>query len=83
VRIYLDTCCLNRPFDEQINEKIILEKGLEILTRELGASATIRFLRQFENGYGDYTEEREAMLKDVSIDDITTSITKRKNRLTQ
>jgi len=25
VRIYLDTCCLNRPFDEQTDEKVILE----------------------------------------------------------
>jgi len=25
VQIYLDTCCLNRPFDEQIDEKVILE----------------------------------------------------------
>ena len=25
VRIYLDTCCLNRPFDEQAEEKVILE----------------------------------------------------------
>ena len=25
MQIYLDTCCLNRPFDEQIDEKVILE----------------------------------------------------------
>ena len=25
MRIYLDTCCLNRPFDEQTDEKVILE----------------------------------------------------------
>jgi predicted nucleic acid-binding protein len=25
VRIYLDTCCLNRPFDEQTDERVILE----------------------------------------------------------
>ena len=25
MHIYLDTCCLNRPFDEQTDEKVILE----------------------------------------------------------
>ena len=57
----------------------IRQQGLDVLTRELGAVATARFFRQFENGDGDYTEEREALLKDVSIDDITASIAKRKN----
>ena len=56
----------------------IRQRGLEVLTKELGAVATVRFLRQFENGYGDYTEEREALLQDVTIDDITASIAERK-----
>ena len=60
--------------------KEIREKGLEVLTRELGAAATVRFLRQFESGCGDYTEEREELLKDISIDDITATIARRKNR---
>ena len=55
VQIYLDTCCLNRPLDEQTTGE-----------------------NQFENGYGDYTEEREALLHDVTIDDITASIAERK-----
>ena len=25
MKIYLDTCCLSRPFDEQTNERVILE----------------------------------------------------------
>ena len=56
----------------------IRRRGMEALTRELGAVATVRFLRQFENGYGDYTEERETLLKDISIDDIVASIAERK-----
>ena len=60
----------------------IRQRGLEVLTKELGATATVRFLRQFENGFGDYTEEREELLKDVTIDDITASIAERKNRNT-
>ena len=63
--------------------KEIRQKGLDVLTRELGAVATARFLRQFENGYGDYTEERDTLLSDVSIDDITASVAGRKARLPQ
>ena len=58
----------------------IRQRGLEVLTKELGATATVRFLRQFENGFGDYTEEREALLRDLTIDDITASIAERKER---
>jgi len=36
------------------------------------------FIRQFESGKGDYTAEREKSLKDISIDDIVSSIKKRK-----
>ena len=41
------------------------------------------FNRQPENGHGDDTEEREALLKDVSIDDIAASTAKRKNKSMQ
>jgi hypothetical protein len=57
---------------------IIREKGFKALTKELGASGMAMFIRQFENGNGDYTKEREESLKDISIDDIAASIKKRK-----
>jgi hypothetical protein len=60
--------------------KQINERGLEALARELGATATVRFIRQFENGYGDYTKERETLLRDISIDDIVASIAERKQQ---
>ena len=56
----------------------IREKGFDVLTRELGASGMAIFIRQFENGSGDYTEERSELLKDVTIDDIVSSIKNRK-----
>ena len=58
----------------------IREKGFKALTRELGASGMAIFLRQFENGSGNYTEEREETLKDVTIDDIVASIKTRKSK---
>ena len=58
----------------------IREKGFNALTRELGPSGMAIFIRQFENGSGNYTDEREELLKDVTIDDIISSIKKRKGQ---
>ena len=59
---------------------VIRERGFDALVKELGATGMAIFIRLFENGSGDYTEEREATQKDVSIDDIVASIQKRKNQ---
>ena len=60
------------------NLSVIRQAGFKALTKELGATGTVLFIRQFENGYGNYTEERGEMLKDVTLDDIVTSIQERK-----
>ena len=62
------------------NLSAIREKGFNALAKELGLSDMAVFLRQFENGSGDYTEEREELLKDLTIDDIVASINRRKAR---
>ena len=56
----------------------IREKGFNALTKELGSSGMAIFIRQFENGKGNYTEERDELLKDLTIDDIVASIKRRK-----
>jgi len=58
----------------------IREKGLDVLTKELGPSGAAIFIRQFDSGSGDYTEEREDLLQGVTIDDVAASIKKRKER---
>ena len=60
------------------NLRAIREKGFKALTKELGATGMAVFIRQLENGSGDYTKEREESLKDISIDNIVSSIKKRK-----
>jgi len=57
---------------------VIREKGFDALSKELGVSGMAVFIRQLENGSGDYTSEREETLKGVSIDDIVSSIAERK-----
>ncbi|MGK5091235.1 hypothetical protein WDW89_04360 [Deltaproteobacteria bacterium TL4] len=52
----------------------IRQLGFKVLNKELGPVAMIRFLQQFEQGYGNYTEERHQWLDDLSIDEITNEI---------
>lgn len=46
----------------------ITQQAIELLSKELGIVATVRFLGQFTSGYGNYTEEREALFKDLTLD---------------
>ncbi len=48
----------------------IRQLGLEILSRELGPVAMIKFLQQYEIGTGDYSRERHQWLDKITIDDI-------------
>ena len=44
--------------------------GIDVLAKELGALGMALFLLQFDSGYGDYTKERDDLLKDITIDDV-------------
>jgi hypothetical protein len=48
--------------------------GLKVLLEKLGPVGMIRFLQQFETGYGDYTAEREAWLVEVDMDTLVAQI---------
>jgi hypothetical protein len=50
--------------------------GLKALSRELGAVGLVRFLQQFETGYGDYTAERHTWLKERGVSEIVEDIEK-------
>ena len=60
------------------NPNMVRAEGYRVLLQELGAANTANFLRQLENGSGDYTKERQAALDENSIDDIAERIRKRK-----
>ena len=61
------------------NTTLIREKGINVLTKELGLIDTIQFLRLFDAGTGNYTEDRKNLLKDFSVNDIAKSIRKKKH----
>ena len=50
-------------------------KPLNQITQEaIQVVNTVRFLKQFTIGYGDYTVERDALFADMTLDDILTEI---------
>jgi hypothetical protein len=65
------------------NLSAIREKGLKVLKKELGPAGMVYFIRQFYSGSGNYTEERRAMQKNVSINEIADRIKKRKQAAKQ
>lgn len=50
------------------------QKGFRVLVNALGYVDAIRFLKQFDNGSGDYTHERHQWLDQLSLDDIWTDL---------
>ncbi|MBV9295352.1 MAG: hypothetical protein JO145_07230 [Acidobacteriaceae bacterium] len=48
--------------------------ALSILQRELGAEGFARFLHVYRSGHGDYTKERDHILKSATIDDIVEQV---------
>ncbi len=45
----------------------INQLATHILCREMGVVDTIRFINQFNTGYGDYTKEREKLFGNLSL----------------
>ncbi|MDJ0658791.1 MAG: hypothetical protein QNJ42_04805 [Crocosphaera sp.] len=52
----------------------ITEQAIKILSKEMGIADTIRFLNQFSSGYGNYTQERDTIFQDLTLDDILNRI---------
>ncbi len=53
---------------------VITQTAIRLLCQEMGVANTIRFLNQFTTGYGNYTEERDALLAPLTVADIATEI---------
>ena len=49
-------------------------KGFNALVNALGYADAIRFIRQFDNGSGDYTKERHQWLDKLTLEDIWADI---------
>lgn len=56
----------------------INQQAIRLLYKELGVVDAVRFLKQFTQGYGNYTQEREFLFAKKSLDDIVDEIEKRR-----
>jgi hypothetical protein len=54
----------------------ITRQAIDLLSKEMGIVDTVRFLNQFTTGYGNYTEEREDLFKDMTLDEILATMKK-------
>jgi hypothetical protein len=54
-------------------------KGFHALVNALGYADAIRFIRQFDNGSGDYTQERHQWLDKLTLEDIWADIQQRQS----
>ncbi len=52
----------------------ITQEATHVLCKEIGVVNTLRFINQFTIGYGNYTEERKQLFKDMSLNDIISEI---------
>ncbi len=49
-------------------------KGYQVLKEHLGIVGMLKFIQQFDIGSGDYTKERQELLKNPTIDEIKAEI---------
>lgn len=54
-------------------------KGFKALVDTLGYADAIRFIRQFDNGSGDYTKERHQWLDKLTLEDFWADIQQRQH----
>jgi hypothetical protein len=53
------------------NHSELRERGFRALSDALGWVNAVRFLREYDSGSGNYTEERATLLPDVSLEELT------------
>ncbi len=56
----------------------INQQAIRLLYRELGVVNTVRFLKQFIAGWGDYTQEREMLFGGKTLEEIVDEIERRR-----
>ena len=52
----------------------ITHTAIRVLCREIGVANTLRFFGQFTVGYGNYTDERDTIFADMTLDDMIAEI---------
>jgi hypothetical protein len=56
----------------------VTAKAIALLCREIGPVNTARFINHFSNGFGNYTEERDSLLGNPTVEDLVKEIEARR-----
>lgn len=65
------------PKNERMTPVELTRKGFKALVEALGYADAVRFIRQFDPGSGDYTEERHRWLDTLTVDEVFEEIKSR------
>lgn len=57
----------------------IQETDFELLHKQLGITNLIRFMQQYDKGYGNYTTDRDEWQKEYTVDSLFAEIESEKN----
>jgi len=52
----------------------VTQRAIHILSREMGVADTMRFLKQFVTGAGDYTRERDVLFGNLTLEEIMAQV---------
>ena len=92
MKLYLDNCMFNRPFDDQSNLKVLLESETKLKIQENIRSGTYElvwsYILDYENNKNPFRERKEQIGKwkiyakiDIEEDDTILSLANSVNRL--
>lgn len=59
---------------------VLAGQAIHLLYKELGVVNAVRFFKQFTQGYGNYTQERDDLFANKPLDEIVTEIKKRRKK---
>ena len=59
----------------------IQKTAFDVLRKQLGVSNLIRFMQQYDKGYGNYTVDRDQWQKNYTVDSLFVEIEANKTKL--
>lgn len=65
IRVYLDNCCYNRPYDDQTQIRIYLETEAKLYIQDIikngGLDLVTSYILEYENGKNRFSHKRQAI----------------------
>jgi hypothetical protein len=62
--------------DANLSLAEVTDHAIHVLAREMGVVNTMRFLNQFVTGSGNYTQERDALFQDLTLENVLAEVSR-------